>query len=125
MKYLKKIGKVAAPVTALLLPLMSLAAPVFDPFPTATGSGTAWTIARIESLIERIGNFMIFIGIIVAVVFIIYGGIKYMTAGGDSKRAEEARTAILNGIIGAAVVLGVGVILRTAAALITGTFFGV
>lgn len=122
MKYLKKIGKVAAPVTALLLPLMSLA---LDPFPTATGSGSAWTITRIEDLIERIGNFMIFIGIIIAVVFIIWGGIKYMTAGGNETKATEARTAIFNGIIGAAVVLGVGVILRTAAALITGTFFGV
>jgi len=123
MEYFKKIGKVAAPVATLLLPLMSLAA--LDPFPAPVGSGTAWTITRIEDLIERIGNFAIFIGIIIAVIFIIWGGIKYMTARGDPKAAEEARTAILNGIIGAAVVLGVGVILRTAAALITGAFFGV
>ncbi|MBI2669830.1 MAG: hypothetical protein HYX20_01645 [Candidatus Yanofskybacteria bacterium] len=125
MKYLKKIGKVVSPVTALLLPFMSLAAPALDPFPDPIGPGSPWTIARIESLIERIGNFMIFIGIIIAVIYIIWGGIKYMTAGGDAKKAEEARGAILNGIIGAAVVLGVGVILRTAAALITGAFFGV
>ena len=122
MKYFRKIGKVAIPAATLLLPLMSLA---LDPLPAPIGAGTAWTVDRIESLIERVGNFMIFIGIIVAVVFIIWGGIKYMTAGGDAKKAEEARGAIFNGIIGAAVVLGVGVILRTAAALITGTFFGV
>ncbi|MBI2064047.1 MAG: hypothetical protein HYT65_03600 [Candidatus Yanofskybacteria bacterium] len=122
MEYFKKIGKVAIPAAALLLPFMSLA---LDPLPAPIGPGSAWTVDRIESLIERIGNFMIFIGIIIAVIYIIWGGIKYMTAGGDAKKAEEARGAILNGIIGAAVVLGVGVILRTAAALITGTFFGV
>lgn len=120
MKYLKKISKVAAPVTALLLPLMSLA----DTFPIPGDPSTGvWTISRIENFIERIGNFAIFISIIIAVIFIIWGGVKYMAAGGDSKRTEEARTAILNGIIGAAIVLGVGVILRLAASLITGAFF--
>lgn len=117
-----KIARLGIAAATMAMPLVSLAA--LDPFPSPTGSGTAWTIDRIEDLIERIGNFMIFVGIIIAVVFIIYGGIRYMTAGGDAKRAEEARGAIFNGIIGAAVVLGVGVILRTAAALITGTFFG-
>ena len=123
MEYFKKIGKVAIPAAALLLPFMSLA---LDPFPVVPGGdGLAWTVDRIEDLITRIGNFMITIAVIIAVIFIIWGGIKYMTARGDPKKAEEARTAIINGMIGAAVVLGVGVILRTASAVITGTFFGV
>ena len=121
MEYWKKFGKVAIPAAMLLLPLTSLALNAL-PSPPA---GTAWTIDRIEALITRIGNFMIFVGVIIAVIFIIYGGIKYMSARGDPKKAEEARSAIINGIIGAAIVLGVGVILNTAAGLIAGTFFGV
>lgn len=122
MDKLKKAGKFIIPAAVLLLPLMSLAA--LSPLPTAPVGGTAWTLDRLEALIENIGNFMIFVGVIIAVIFIIWGGIKYMTAGGDPKKADEAKTAIINGIIGAAIVLGVGVILRTAAAVISGAFFG-
>lgn len=116
-----KIAKGGIVAAMLLAPLVSLA--VFS-VPPDPGVGGAWTLDRIENFIERIGNFMVTIGIIIAVIFIIYGGIKYMVARGDPKAAEEARTAILNGVIGAAVVLGVGIVIRTAAGLITGSFFG-
>lgn len=124
MNKLKQIGRFMIPVAASLLPFTSLAA-INYPTVTGTGSGTAWDTARITQLLETVANFMIGIGITIAVIFIIWGGIKYMSAGGDSKKADEAKTAIINGIIGAVIVLGVGVILRTAAGFITGSFFGI
>ena len=46
-----------------------------------------------------------------------------MAARGNEEQATSAKTTIWNGVIGAAVVLGVGVILQTLAGLITRSFF--
>ena len=95
----------------LVVPVM-VSAQLNDPSPPL--SGDAIELADLESIIETIANFLIAIGVIIAVIFIIIGGIKYMAAGGDSSKAADARNMIINGLIGAAVVLGVGVLLSTA-----------
>lgn len=46
-----------------------------------------------------------FMGIIFAVL-IIYGGIQWMVAGGDSGKVEKAKTTIINSVIGLAIVMG-------------------
>ena len=118
MDSIKKWGwRLAVPAALISLPILSFAA-------VNLPTGTELTLAKIQQLIETLANWLIIIGVVIAVIFIIWGGIKYMTARGDEKKATEAKTAIFNGIIGAAVVLGVGVILRTTAALVTRTFFG-
>ena len=121
MDKFKKIGKFAIPAAMLLLPFMSLAVTVVPPDVTTTG--TPITLTEIENIIARIANFLIVISVIIAVIFIIWGGVKYMVSGGDEKKATEAKGIIFNGIIGAAVVLGVGVILNTVRALLARTFF--
>ncbi len=42
---------------------------------------------------------------IVAVVIILMGGFKWMTAGGNSDEVDKARQLILNGVIGLAIIL--------------------
>ena len=73
----------------------------------------------------QIARFLIVVGVVLAVIFIVWGGIMYMVAGGDETKAEEAKSRIMNGVIGAAVVLAVGVILQTVAGLIARSFFNV
>ena len=119
MTNFKKIGEFVIPVTLALMPALVFAQ--IPPVPVA-GAG-AITLIEIQNLIQRIAGFLIVVGIIIAVIFIIWGGITYMTAGGDATKAATARTRIFNGIIGAAVVLGVGVILQTIAGLVARTFF--
>jgi len=63
--------------------------------------------------IVSIANFMIYIGVAVAVIFIIWGGIAYMMAGGDDTKIETAKKRIITGIIGAAIIIGVGAIIIT------------
>ena|SRR3989344_711602 len=121
MEYFRKIGKVAIPAAMLAMPFLTLAA---LPEPVSPYSGSELTLDEIETLINQIAQFLIVIAVVIAVIFIIWGGIKYMTARGDAKVAEEAKGTIINGIIGAAVVLGVGVILSTLSSLITRSFFG-
>ena len=116
-----KIILVSLAIAAVLTPMLVLAATL--PTPTPPTVGTAVTLNEIEALIRRIAQFLIIVSVIVAVIFIIWGGVMYMAARGNEEQATKAKTTIFNGIIGAAVVLGVGVILQTLAGLITRSFF--
>lgn len=75
------------------------------------------------SWIVVIGNFMMTAGVILAVIVIVYSGIKWMTAGGEAKAVEGARNTLISGIWGVAIVLGVGLIIKTVASIVTGSFF--
>lgn len=99
----------------------SLAA--YIPQPTLPVSGQAVTLAEVQDKIELAARFLITISIVVAVIMIVYGGIMYMVSRGDPGKSKSAKDIIKNGIIGAAVVLAVGVILQTVAGLVTRSFF--
>ena len=121
MKFLKKgiPGIVIAMV--LLMPVLVLAATL--PVPTSPTTGNPVTLNELELRITQIAQFLIIVSVIIAVIFIIWGGVLYMAARGNEDQAKAAKTTIFNGIIGALVVLGVGVILQTLAGLIARTFF--
>lgn len=86
-------------------------------------TGQPITLGEVEELIGIIAGFLIIVGAVVAVIFIILAGVKYMYAGSDSTKVEEAKTMLKNGVIGAAIVLGIGVIMQTIAMLVTRDFF--
>ncbi len=86
-------------------------------------TGQPITQSEIEDMIATVANFLLIAGVILAVIFIVIAGIKYMYAGSDSTKVGEAQTMLKNGIIGAAIVMGVGVIIQTIAALIGRQFF--
>ncbi len=61
-----------------------------------------------SSLLGYVGNIVTVILIVVgilAVVYLIYGGILYLTAGGDAEKASKGRVAITNAIIGVVIIL--------------------
>jgi hypothetical protein len=119
---MKKFVYVSLMALAVLMPVLVLAQ-LTDPI--IPSSGPIPTLDRVEVLLRRIGTFLIMIAIVIAVIVLVWGGITYMTAGGDEAKATAAKTRIWNGIIGAAVVLAVGLILQTLASILTQTFFGV
>ena len=122
MKKVQKIVYISVTVMVLLMPVLVFAA-LTNPVPPLTG--TAVTLAEIQDRIEQVARFLIIAGVILAVIFIIWGGIAYMFAGGDETKSGAAKERIKNGIIGAAVVLAVGVILQTVAGLVARSFFNV
>lgn len=88
-------------------------------------AGEPWTLQRVlDEVLGPIANFLIVAGITVAVITIVLSGIIYLTAG-SSDRVSQAKKWFKNGIIGALIVLGVGVILNTVQVLVTGEFFGI
>ena len=109
--------RLVVPAALFSLPILAFAAVILP-------EGTGLTLDKIQQLIETVANWLIIIGVVIAVIFIIWGGLKYMYARGDETKATEAKESIKSGIIGAVIVLGVGVILRTLAAVVTRTFFG-
>lgn len=122
MKKVQKIAYVSMVALVLLMPVLVFAV-LTNPVPPLTGG--AVTLAEIQDRIEQVAKFLIIAGVVLAVVFIIWGGIVYMFAGGDETKSKAAKDRIMNGVIGAAVVLAVGVILQTVAGLVARTFFNV
>ncbi len=100
-------------VTALLVSPLLVAAQ----FPSA-GVGNAGLNSglpqdtNISVLIIRIINILLAVAGLVAVVFLIVGGFRYITAGGNEESAEAAKTTITNAIIGIVVIILSFVIVR-------------
>ncbi|PJE50350.1 MAG: hypothetical protein COV29_04195 [Candidatus Yanofskybacteria bacterium CG10_big_fil_rev_8_21_14_0_10_36_16] len=71
-------------------------------------------LTSILDAITTIAQFLLFAGALIAVIFIVWGGILWMSAGGDSSKVARARQTIINGLIGSIIVLGIGTIMSTA-----------
>jgi phage shock protein PspC (stress-responsive transcriptional regulator) len=68
-------------------------------------AGTPAASYDIRIMIARIIRVILeFLGII-ALVIILYAGFKWMTAGGDESKIEEAKKQLINGIIGLIIIL--------------------
>jgi len=78
----------------------------------AEGSFSRW--------ISNIIQIALILAGVVAVIFLIYGGYMYVTAGGNAEQAAAARTAIFNSIIGLAVILAAYAIISWLAGQLTG-----
>lgn len=72
-----------------------------DDFTDTTGLGQADIKETIGNLIRILLGFL---GVI-AVVIILMGGFKWMTAGGNDEKVAEAKKLIIAGIIGLAIIL--------------------
>lgn len=121
METLKKVAKIAVPIALVAMPLLTLAA---LPNPTTPVSGNALTLTEIQNIINTIATFLIVVSIVIAVIAIIWGAVVLITAGGSEERTKAGKSYIYKGIIGAAVVFAIGVILQTVSGLIARTFFG-
>jgi len=60
----------------------------------------------VANILSFVINLIFYVGIALTVLFLIIGGIRYITSGGSKEGAEAARGMITNAIIGFIVVLG-------------------
>lgn len=82
-----------------------------------------FTLAELGSLIAIFGSFLQSAGAVLALIAIVAAGIKYMMAGSSPESIGKARTWFKNGLIGALIILGSGVILNTIANVVSREFF--
>ena len=86
-------------------------------------SGQPITLDVLDYIIFRVSTFFISVSAVLAMIFIIWAGVTYMYAGDDSTKITAAQGRLKSGIIGAAIILGVGVIIQTIASVVTLDFF--
>ena len=99
-----------AKVCVFVFMIMAVALPVLaaDPFGVDVVGGSTGLGGEGKDLRSVIGNIIKvalgFLGV-VAVVIVLIGGFKYMTAGGSDEKVGDARKYIISGIIGLAIIL--------------------
>ena len=91
--------------------------------PTPPVKGPGLSLAEIGILTARVGSFLTTIGVLFAIIAIVVSGIMYMRAGGSPEAISKAQTWLKNALIGAFIVLGVGLIINTVANVVTRQFF--
>lgn len=112
--------KVISSICLTLVMVLSVALPVLAqaPTPVPTGTTDPFGLEIVagatglggagKDLRTVIGNVikvaLSFLGV-VAIVIILIGGFKYMTAGGDTEKVKGAQNYIMYGIIGLAIIL--------------------
>jgi len=99
----KSIGTKAALAGAGVMTMAGTAKAAFDaaditPIPILSD-------VTLPDLVTSIINIVLVVAGILAVVYLIWGGISYVTAGGDAEKASKGRVAITNAIIGILIII--------------------
>lgn len=68
------------------------------------GFGDVFSISDLPNAVKAVINIMLIAAAMVAVIYLIIGGYRYVTAGGNADAAAEARTTILNALIGLVII---------------------
>ncbi len=97
-----KVAAVAATFTPVVAHGAACDATVQGGAECARGS---LTFDPLTSQVTNIVNTLIFAAGIIAVIFIIVGGVRYITSQGDEKGVEGAKNTILYAVIGLVVVV--------------------
>lgn len=77
-------------------------------------------VNRASELVIRIIEILLAIAGLIAVIFLIVGGFRYVTAGGNEEASESAKKTITNAIIGIIIIILAFVIVRVIANAIIG-----
>lgn len=105
MKFIKILAAIAVATILPLAPAQALT--LQDAFsgqyrgdgqPTELFSGP-------DAIVPKTINLLLFIVGILAVFMIIYGGIRYVLSGGDSKKVTDAKNTVLYAIVGLVVAI--------------------
>lgn len=79
--------------------------------PSATGTGLP-DQSKASEIILKVINVLLAVAGLVAVIFLIVGGFRYILAGGNEESAESAKKTITNAIIGIVIIILAFVIVR-------------
>lgn len=77
-----------------------------------SGSNTLCAAASIGGIVQTIINVVLFVAFIAALIFLIYGGIRWIISGGDKEGTAKARGTVTSALIGLVVVLGAWILIN-------------
>ena len=116
---LQKALKLIIPLTPLLVLVVVLAVPFVASAQNLVPADLT-TNPEIVPIIKAILRFILMVAFILAFIFLLIGGIRWITAGGDEKAVGSARGMITSALIGLVIVLVAYAIIR-----LVETFFNV
>lgn len=70
------------------------------------------TVEELFAIFEAIVRWLLIIAIVIGVIFIIVGGIRYVTAGGNAEQAAAATKTIAFAAVGIAIILVAFILVR-------------
>lgn len=87
------------------------AAPMLSPVGDPNSSDTNGVTA-INNLYTSVLNVLLLLAGILAVLYLIWAGIMYITSAGDAERAKKGKAGIINAIIGIVIIVAAYAIIR-------------
>jgi len=98
----------------LVIGLFALALPL-------VASAQVDPVCTICKILEYIQTILLALGLGIAVIILILGGIRYLTSGGDAEKAGSAKGMIVNAIIGIIIILAAAFLLALVQGLLLGS----
>lgn len=108
-------------VSVLVLTLIFCTAPLIV-FANECDIPDSPSAEKLCDVIFDIADILMWIGIALAVIIVIIGGIRYMTAGDSEDKVKGARKMIINGLIGAAIIMAASYLVGAVAEFIENKF---
>lgn len=100
-----KLGEKMIAVIALLMPFSSFADLPQPGCGTLHGLSCTSSTGGVNDLIIRIINILLGVAFLVAVLFLILGGFRFITAAGNEKSSGEGKKTVTNALIGIVIVI--------------------
>lgn len=116
VKNMKRIIKqkfIYKSVLVFLAPLFFASAQIPDETGTGRGIITNPLASKtFEQLVLSLSQIITYIGVPIAALFIIYSGLKFVTARGNEDKINDAKNGLLWAIVGTGILIGAWVIVR-------------
>lgn len=64
-----------------------------------------FTVEGLYGIFKNLANWIFAFALLLAVIMIIWGGVSYMTAGGDEEKIGTAKKRVIWGLVGVAIIL--------------------
>jgi hypothetical protein len=95
----KVLNATSLAITGLAMPVLAWAEPTgVTPVPSSAGNIT------IAQLLTKVITWVLTFAAAVAVLFLIFGGLQYVTSAGNDKRVAAAKNTILYAVVGLIVI---------------------
>jgi|SRR3989338_440553 len=102
---MKKIVSAILPSAYFLAPSLAFAQTSVDACPKGDFAGLcAFNIDSFGGIISTVVTVLFVIAVVIALAFLIWGGIKWILSGGDKSAVEGARNTIVAAIVGLIIV---------------------
>ena len=121
MKKLLTAGSAFVATFIAAAPAFAQGQAVINPCPNDAGQGFG-SLCRLtpQSSLPFLFTWIIIIAIVLALIFLIWGGIRWILSGGDKAKVESARSTIIAAIVGLIIIFLSWFIIS----IITQIFFG-